>query len=154
MSIAERTRSAVREHPFLFEALRADVVNFTAAACFLDVGDPEAVAAALRRFGEDLDDYTPPSGDTRVTMESGLGEADPSEALLVVGSTALAPGAGSLTGVLATGAVSPSGLGHVLGRCDVADLSVEAAGVADDSLLVVVERRDGPDAVRLVEDVF
>jgi hypothetical protein len=154
MSIADRTRSAVRDHPFLFEALRADVVNFTAVARFLDVGETEAVAAALRRFSKELDDYVPPSGDARVSMESGLGDVDPSEALLVVGDTALAPGAGSLTGVFATGDVSPEGLGHVLGRCETASIDVEAAGVAGDSLLVVVERRDGPDVVRLLETVF
>lgn len=154
MSIAKRTRSAVRDHPFLFEALRADVVNFTAVARFLEVGETEAVAAALRRFSEQLDDYDPPSGDARVTMESGLGDADPSDALLVVGDTALAPGTGSFTGVLATGNVSPEGLGHVLGRCETANIHVEAAGVAGNSLLVVVERRGGPDVVRLLEQIF
>jgi hypothetical protein len=154
MSIAERTRSAVREHPFLFEALRAGVVNFTAAARFLDVGEEEPVAAALRRFSEELDGYDTPIGDARVTMESGLGDADPTEALLVVGDTALAPDSGSLTGVLATGTVSPAGLGYVLRRCETADIDVEAAGVADGSLLVVVDRRDGPDVVRLLEQVF
>jgi len=45
MSVAERTRAAVREEPFLHDALRAGVVNYRAAARYLDVGDEDAVRA-------------------------------------------------------------------------------------------------------------
>ncbi|MFT4958602.1 MAG: hypothetical protein ACI9EZ_001934, partial [Halobacteriales archaeon] len=56
MSLAERTREAARARPFLVEGLRAKVVNYTAAARFLDVdGEVDAVATALRRYGEGLD---------------------------------------------------------------------------------------------------
>ncbi len=167
MSVAERTREAVRDHPFLYDALRAGVVNHTAAARFLDVDtdpdpDVEAVAAALRRYAADLD-YRPPEGDARVTMESGLGTAarrantgadaeNDSDTLLAVGDTGLVAGEGSLTAVLATGDVGPGTLHAVLGRCVAADIDVEAAGVAGDSLLLAVSRRDGPDALRRVED--
>jgi len=167
MTVAERTREAVRNHPLLYDALRAGVVNHTAAARFLDVGvdaggagstgaDTEAVAAALRRYAADLD-YRPPEGDARVTMESGFGTAsrgagtDTESGLLAVGDTALVPGEGSLTGVLATGEVSPGTLRAVLGRCVAASIEVEAAGVAGDALVVVVPRRDGPDTLRRVE---
>ena len=166
-SVAERTREAVRDHPFLYDALRAGVVNHTAAARFLDVDtdpDPavEAVAAALRRYAADLD-YHPPEGDARVSMESGFGTTarrpdtrtdagDDSNALLAVGDTALVAGEGSLTAVLATGDVGPETLRTVLGRCVAADTEVEAAGVAGDGLLLAVSRRDGPDALRRVED--
>ena len=51
MTVAAETREAVRDHPFLETALRAGVVNYTAAARFLDVGEEEAVAAALRQIG-------------------------------------------------------------------------------------------------------
>jgi len=66
MTVAADARAAVREHPFLETALRAGVVNYTAAARFLDVGAEEAVAAALRRYAAELDDYAPT--DRRATV--------------------------------------------------------------------------------------
>ncbi|WP_284008241.1 DUF7523 family protein [Haloarcula pelagica] len=154
MSLAAQTREAVRTRPFLYDALRAGVVNYTAAARTLDVdGDTEAVATALRRFAEELDDYDPPAGDARVSMRSGLGPADGADPLVTVGDRSLAPGEGSLTGIVATGAVSPWVLGDALGRLRAADIAVEVAAADDTSLLVAVERRDGPDALRIVEAV-
>ena len=156
-SLAERTREAVRDRPFLYEALRAGVVNYSAAARYLDVGDRDAVAAALRRYAGELparDQSTPPAGDARVTMERGFGEGNPAEALLVAGETALVPDDGALTGILATGDVSPAHLREALGRCATAGVSVEAAAVAGGSLRVVVPEREGPDALRRVEGVI
>lgn len=164
MTVAQRAREAARARPFLHTALRAGVVNYTAAARFLDVGDEEAVAAALRRYAEDLPAYDP-GGDrrARVEMHSGLGPAEPAEALLVVGDAAVGPGAGSLTAVLAAGEVGPAALGDVLARLRVEGVGVRAAGAAagesgedgeDGHLAVVVGRRDGPDALRLVEDAL
>jgi hypothetical protein len=128
------------------------------------------VATALRRFAESLPDHETDDRRARVSMLSGLGEvaevdkkggggkglegsedADGVDPLLVVGDTALAPDAGSLTGVVATGDVDAAALVHALGRLDAADVSVRAAGVADETLVVAVERRGGPDAVRIVE---
>lgn len=156
MSTAEDTRTAVREHPFLYEALRAGVVNYTEAAAFLDVGETDAVAAALRRYEDDLSDRgadTEPEGSGRVRMERGLGRADDATGLIAVGDTAFAPGAGSLTGIVATGSLSPAALRQVLGRCETADVAVEAAGVSDEALVLVVGRRDGAGALRVVEAV-
>lgn len=168
MTVAQRTREAARARPFLHTALRAGVVNYTAAARFLDVGDEEAVAAALRRYAEDLP--APETGgdrQARVDMQSGLGRAEPSEALLVVGGVAFGPDAGSLTAVLAAGEVAPTVLGDVLARMRVERVNVYAAGAAtpagdrdedgagnDGHLAVVVGRRDGPDVLRLVEDAL
>ncbi|NEU56917.1 hypothetical protein [Halorussus sp. MSC15.2] len=158
MSLAEDARDAVRRRPFLFASLRANVVNYTAAARFLsdDVdGDAESIATALRRFAESLPDYETAARTAHVSMESGLGETDdPDDALLVVGGTALAPGEGSLTGVVASGDADASALRHVLGRLDAAGVGVRAAGVADDAIVLAVERRDGPDTVRVVEDAL
>lgn len=154
MSLAAATREAVRERPFLHDALRAGVVNYTAAARYLDIGEVEPVAAALRRYAEELDPAAGP-GTVRVTMESGLGECSGSgEGMLRVGETAFVPGEGSFTGVLGTGDVSPTALRHVLGRCGVNDIEVHAAGVTAESVLLVVGRRDGPDAVQGMEAVF
>lgn len=152
MSLAERTREAIRARPFLYDALRAGVLNYTATARYLDVGDEEAVAAALRRFADELEG-PPGCGSARVTMESGVGRAD-GDGLLVVGSETFTPGSGSLTAVVATGSVSPLALRRVLGRCETAEIPVEAAAVGGEQLVVVVKRRDGPSVVRLVEDVL
>ena len=155
MTVAEEAREAVRERPFLLEALRAGVVNYTAAARHLDVGDEEAVATALRRFADDLSEPSTESRDARVTMESGLGVTTGSSgndgSVLTVGDAALVPGEGSLTGVLATGTVDPAALAWVLDRLLADGVSVETAGVAGDALLVAVERRDGATALRIVE---
>lgn len=154
MTVASETREAVRARPFLHRALRAGVVNFTAAARYLDVGEEEAVAAALRRYAEDLPAYEPPSADARVDMHSGLGPADPSEALLVVGDVALAADGGDRTAIVATGDVGTDALRAVLGRLDVEDVAVEAAAVADGTLVVVVDRRAGVTTLRVVEDAL
>jgi hypothetical protein len=153
MSLASETRDAVRARPFLYDALRAGVVNYTAAARDLDVdGEVDAVATALRRFAAELPAYEPPEAEARVSMESGLGPVDGlAEALLVVGDRRFGRDAGSLTAVVARGDVSGAALAEALGRLSVADVDVEAAAVGGETLVVVVERRDGPDTLRLVE---
>jgi len=156
MTLAAAARAAVRERPFLLEALRADVVNYTAAARYLDAGETEAVATALRRFAEELPDRDPAARAATVTMESGLGPAgdDSPDPLLSVGGTGLVAGGGDLTGVLATGEVDAAALAWTLDRLLAVEVDVAAAGVAGDALLVAVPRRDGADAVRVVEDAL
>lgn len=158
MTVASRTRAAAREHPFVVDALRAGVCNYAAAARFLDVADDEdAVATALRRYGADLPDYRTEAREVRVSMESGLGLVESSggrEALLATGGVSLAADAGSLTAVLATGDVDAAALRAVLGGCATADCGVVAAGVGGESLVVAVDRRDGPAALRAVEDAL
>jgi hypothetical protein len=158
MTLAAETREAVRERPFLHTALAAGVVNYTAAARYLDVGDGgeedhEAVAAALRRYAEELDDGDPATdASARVEMQSGIGPAgDRADALLAVGGTVLAPTGGDDTGVVASGDVRAVHLGAVLERLRVADIEVRAAGAVEGTLAVVVPRRDGPTALRAVE---
>lgn len=161
MSTAAATREAVRDHPFLLRALRAGVVNYTAAAEFLDVGETEPVATALRRFADDLPDFETRDADARVRMESGVGlvenaesAADDTEPLLSVGGAAVVPDGGSLTAVLATGDVDVATLAAVCGRLDAEEIDADAAAVAEGTLLVVVERRAGVSALRAVEDAL
>ncbi|WP_115865549.1 DUF7523 family protein [Halorussus litoreus] len=163
MTLAEAAREAARRRPALLGALRAGVVNYTAAARSLDEevdGDTESVATALRRFAESLPDDATESLDARVSMRSGLGEVKRDEAdlerenLLAVGGTVLQPDAGALTGVVARGEADGCALAHVLDRLDVEGIAVRTAGVADGTLVVAVERRDGPDALRVVEDAL
>jgi len=152
MTVAADARAAVREHPFLETALRAGVVNYTAAARFEDDGDEEAVAAALRRYASELDDHAPEERRASVSMRSGVGPAEPDgTGVLSVGETAFGADGGSFTAVLADGAVDATALGDVLGRLRTAGVAVEAAAGADGTLAVVVGRRDGADAVRAVE---
>lgn len=158
MSTAAATREAVREQPFLLLALRAGVVNYTAAAQFLEVdaGDDDAVATALRRFADDLPRFETAEADVRVRMESGVGlvegpVGDVEGALFRVGDTAVVPDAGSMTAVLATGEVDTTALGTVCARLDAEGIETEAAVVADETLVVVVGRREGVDALRAVE---
>ncbi len=159
MSIAEATRDAVRQQPFLLDALRAGVLNYTAAASFVDVdGDEDAVATALRRFGAELPAFDTEERDAPVTMRRGVGledrdEGTDSEPLLSVGGTVVTDG-GSLTAVQATGEVDATALGAVCARLAAVDIDAEAAAVAGESLVVVVGRRDGAAAIRTVEAVI
>ncbi|WP_254829425.1 DUF7523 family protein [Haloglomus salinum] len=161
MTLAADTREAVRERPFLHAALQAGVVNYTAAARFLDLGDTdedhEAVAAALRRYADELGEYEPTTAGTsaRVEMRSGIGPTDDrADAVLSVGGVILAPTGGDDTGIVATGDLDPTGLAEVLDRLRLADIDVNAAGATDESAVVVVPRRDGPTALRVVEETL
>ncbi|MEZ3116921.1 hypothetical protein RYH80_13480 [Halobaculum sp. MBLA0147] len=72
MTVAERTREAVRARPFLHDALAAGVVNYAAAAATLEVdAGQEAVTAALRRYAEEL---SPPgdAGEARARLHRDL----------------------------------------------------------------------------------
>jgi len=154
MSTAEATREAVRERPFLLDALRAGVVNYRAAAATLGVGaSEETVAAALRRYAEDLPDLTTTDRDVRVTVERGVGFGDDGDGdpLLTVGDGALYADAGSHTAILAVGDVDGRALATVLDRLVAASVETLAAGVAGDHLLVVVDGRAGGQALRVVE---
>jgi hypothetical protein len=159
MTVAADTREAVRRRPFLETALRAGVVNYTAAARFLDVGETEAVAAALRRYAEELEDYEESDRRASVSMKTGVGPVDggpetTADALLQVGGTAFAADGGDNTAVVADGDVDAGALVDVLGRLRTADVAVEAAAVAEGTLAVVVGRRAGANAVRAVEDAL
>lgn len=155
MSLAAATREVVRRRPFLYTALRAGVVNYTAAARFLadDIGDDtDAISTALNRFADEMPDYCTDARDTRIVMRSGLGESD-DDPLFVVGDTGFSPDTGSLTAVIATGDTDPGALSHILARLLTMEVDIVAAAVAE-SLVVVVDRRDGANAVRAVEDAL
>jgi hypothetical protein len=161
MSLAGETRAAVDDHPFLRRALRAGVVNHAAAARFLDVdGDEDAVAAAVRRYADDLPALERRDASARVSMSSGVskagtdGAAGEGDGLLAVGDAAFARDGGSLTALVAAGdGLDSRALAYSLERLHAAGIEPVAAGVAD-GLAVVVERRDGADALRVVEDAL
>jgi len=165
MSLAADTREAARARPFVLDALRAGVLNHSAAAAWLadeaDLAvdgdaDTDAIATALRRFRADLPAYATVERSASVSMRSGVGvvegerDADP---LLGVGGAAVVP-EGRDTAILATGDVDAGALATALRRLDAVDVDVAAAGVAGDALTVVVRRRDGATAVRVVEEAL
>ena len=163
MSLASETRAASREHPFLLAGLRAGVINYTAAARFLDVGEPEAVAAALRRFADEQPAYTSPNRSVRVTIESGIEATDnptdeatdnPTNAVLTVGDAGFGRGTGSLVAVVATGDVDPPVVSAVLERLAEAGVELQAAGFSGDSLVIVVDRNAGHRVIRVLESTF
>ncbi|WP_339103660.1 hypothetical protein [Haloterrigena salinisoli] len=160
MSLAAETRRTAEEHPFLVTALRAGIINYTAAARFLEVdGETDAIATALRRYAEELSAYETDSRDVRVRMESGIGSVDgdaEAEALLTVGGAAFGPdgGDGDHTAIVATGAVDAAALAAVLRRLSLEEIAPIAAGVGEGTLLVVVDRLAGANALRAVEDAL
>lgn len=156
MTLASEARAAVRRRPFLRSALAAGIVNYSAAARYLDVGEEEAVAAALRRYAEELTPPDAPLADARVDMRSGFEAVDApdTDALLTVGDVAFAPRSGTHTAVIATGDLSVAHLTRVLARLDAEGVAVTAAGGSDGHLVCLVDRTDGVDALRHVEDVL
>lgn len=154
MSLAADARAAVRADPFVYDALRAGIVNYAALARDLDVdGEQDAIAAALRRFAEELDPPDSVDSSVRVRMESGV-EPDDADPVLVAGETGFGIGSGDLTAVIATGEVDPTGLERVLGLLRTHDIDVEAAAVGEAALLVIVDRREGPHTLRVLEDAL
>ncbi|TQQ80856.1 hypothetical protein EGH24_06770 [Halonotius terrestris] len=172
MSLAADTREAVRQRPVLYDALRAGIVNYTAAAATLDIdGDREAIATALRRFAESLSaedaDADSDAGDEAdrsltVRMESGIDHVGENSALLAVDGIRFGGDAdvqerssaaveSPLTAIHATGDVDSDLLATVLDRLRIAEITVHAAGVAGESLVVLVPRRSGAAALQIVE---
>jgi hypothetical protein len=162
MSLAAETRDAVRARPSLLYALRAGVVNYTAAAERLDVeGDTDSVATALRRFAEDLPPAETEHRDVTVRMRSGVGLAgedvvatESDDRVLTVGGVALVAAQGELTALVAAGDVDARALAAVCDRLAAENVLVDAAGVAGDELVVVVPQRQGATALRYVEATF
>ena len=158
-SLAADTREAVRRHPFLLAALRAGVVNYTAAARFLadevDGAEIDPVVTALRRFADDLPPYGSDELDARVTMQGGIARTDdPAAALLSVAGRSFAADGGSMTAITAEGEAGPAGLATVLARLHALGIEAVAAAMTAEALVVVVERRDAANALRAVEDAL
>ncbi|MFC7209710.1 hypothetical protein ACFQL3_04270 [Natronoarchaeum sp. GCM10025321] len=156
MSLAEQTRAAVREQAFLFDALRAGVLNYTAAARFLDIdGDAEAIATALRRYGDELDPYEEMAASATVTMQRGVGITETSDpnALFRLGDVGVTPD-GPYTAISASGDVSAGALGTVCQRLRVAGIEVAAAAGVDGDVTLVLDTDDAIDGLRIVEDAI
>lgn len=159
MSVAERTREAVRAEPFLRDALAAGVVNYAAAAKRLEVdAGADAVATALRRYANELPDgnaVPADPGDLRVRLTRGIQRAsETDDPILVVGGDGYCEGDGGLAGVTARGSgVDTRLLERTLARCRTEHVSVTAAAVGSDAMILLVASRESATALRLTESV-
>lgn len=156
MSLAAETRRAVGEHPFLVSGLRAGVINVTAAARFLDIdGEVDAIAAALRRYADDLPPYASMGYDARITMHRGIGPTDADDdPILVVGSTALGKSNGDSTALLVTGSVDAWALSAILDRFEIDNIEPSAVGLGGETIAIVVSGHDSANALRAIEGVL
>ncbi len=153
MSLAADTREAVRQRPVLYDALRAGIVNYTAAAETLAIdGDREAIATALRRFTESLSENTDEPTDRSLTVRMDR-SVDPDELDAVPSTVETAGVDDAVTAVRARGAVDAEMLATVCDRLRIAEIDILAASVAADLLVVVVPQRAGVDTLRTVEAV-
>ncbi|NUE02610.1 hypothetical protein HUB97_08935 [Halorubraceae archaeon YAN] len=156
MTIAAETRAAVRRQPFLHTALRAGVVNYTAAAASLAVdGDTESVAAALRRYANELSPIEVESRSVTVRMKQGvsLTEQTARSSLLVVGDSAIASTKnGPYTALLMAGAVDTLFIGKVLTRLSLEDIEPSAVGCTSTTGVIVVKKRHAVSALQIIEE--
>jgi hypothetical protein len=132
------------------------LLNATAVATWLDLtGDTAAVAAAVRRYGADLDPLVVDAPSVTVRMRSGIGhgEAADDRVLEVLGSSIGASGDG-LTALVCTGEVDPPVLAACIDRLTAGSIIVDAAGMIEQTAVIVVPRRDGPAALRMIEDTL
>ncbi|WP_138007512.1 DUF7523 family protein [Halalkalirubrum salinum] len=170
MNVAAETRSAVESAPFLHRALRAGVVNYTAAAEVLDIdGESEAIAAALRRYAAELDPIEPDERSVTVRMQRGVSvvDADRDEesevsadaTLWAVAGTVIDSSGGDATALVCTGAIDSALFATIFSRLHTAAIEPIAAGFAhadtteatDGTAVVVVGRREAIDTLRLIE---
>ena len=153
MTIAEETRQAVRRHPFLLDALNAGVVNYTAAARYLDIGDEEAVAAALRRFAADRPVSDRDTRDVRIRVRRGVGpcSGDIETPLLVVGDERFGEG-GELTAISVTGSLDPWYIACVSMHVGIADISLHGWGWIGDEWVLITDSAGTADVIRILEE--
>ena len=152
MSVAAATREAIRAHPFLLDAMRLDILNFTAAARFLDVGETEAVAAALRRMSADLSPAHSTSDELRVRMDRGIEAVDREEALLQIGEVGFGRGDGPHTGITVTGASDARTVGTILLRLANADIELIAVASTSKQFILIVPSASAATTIRCVEE--
>lgn len=153
MNTAEITREAATRHPFLVEALRAGIVNYTAAARFLDVGEVDVVAAALRRFAAELPATEPAERELRIRMLTGVEKVPRADgAILSVDERGFGVGRGEHSAIQIEGPIDSTFVAGVWGQLAVAGVEVVAAAHDHDRLVIVVSKNDGPRVIQLIEE--
>ncbi len=146
MSLASRTRETVKKYPCIHEALRAGVINYSAAARYLPIsGDTEAIASALRRYGEQLDNQTDQYFDLSITMHTSY----------PLQLTDLPPTIekDSVTWLCVSGDITPIVVGSLLLGCKSHEIPVHAVSANERTAVICVPRTSGATALRCIEHV-
>ena len=154
MNTAAATRAAIDRVPWLRRALRAGLLNAAAVAAWLDIpADTDAVAAAVRRYGADLAPLEETAPSVTVRMRSGIGHGpDDDDTILGVLDGAISGKGDGLTGIVCTGEVDASLLAVCIERLAAGSIVVDAAGIIASAAVIIVPQRDGPAALRMVEE--
>jgi hypothetical protein len=86
-------------------------------------------------------------------MRSGIGHDAAGDDLVLGVMGAAVGGAGDgLTGLVCTGEVDASLLAVCIDRLAAASIVVDAAGINASTAVIIVPQRDGPAALRMIED--
>jgi hypothetical protein len=112
-------------------------------------------AADAGRGGDGDHDAGGGGGDVDVDVDAGGGDGggESPEVVVAVGDRRVVRG-GDMTAVRAAGDVDAGACRYALDRLDAASVVVGAAGVVGGELVVVVPRRQGATALRVVEDAL
>ena len=132
MSLAAITRRAVRKTPYLYDALRAGIVNYSAAARMLNLeGQDAAISVSLQRLSKELPPLEVASIDANITISS---DETKQRAKIVI-----------------EGPVDAKALSHLILVCHMNEIRIIEASVVRGEIDIVVEWKDGPNSLRLIE---
>lgn len=132
MSLAASTRRKVKNTPYLYDALRAGIVNYSAAARMLDLeGEDTAVSVSLQRLSKDLSPLEMSSVDANITINSDEVK--------------------QRVKILIEGGVDAKILSHLILVCHMNEIHVREASMEDKKINIVVGWKDGPNSLRLIE---
>lgn len=144
-SIAAETRRAVDNTPYLRQALRAGVLNYTEAARQLDIAaESGAVASALRRYATELPPLETAERTVRVRMERGVSAS-------AIDVSDIGEEETDHTAITLSGEIDAGLFGRVLSALEPAGVSVRGAELGSETGAIVVDRGDGSTALRVVE---
>ena len=132
MSLAASTRRKVKNSPYLYDALRAGIVNYSAAARMLDLeGEDTAISVSLQRLSKDLSPLEISSVDANITISSD--EIKQRMKILIEGD------------------VDAKILSHLILVCHMNDIHVREASIGNGKINIMVGWKDGPNSLRLIE---
>ena len=132
MSLASDTRREVKNIPYLCEALRAGIINYSATGRSLGLeGEDTAISVSLQRLRNEL----PPLKVINV------------EANIPISSDE----SGKQSKILVEGDINAKVLSHLILICHINEVLIEEIRMVKSRIEVVVEWRDGPNALRLIE---
>jgi|TARA_Y100000817_G_scaffold307468_1_gene293978 hypothetical protein len=132
MSLAAITRREVRKTPYLYDAIRAGIVNYSAAARMLDLeGQDTAVSVSLQRLNKEL----PPLEMARIDANITISSDEINQQVKIV----------------VEGPVDAKILSHFILVCHMNEIQIIEASISMGEIQIVVEWKEGPNALRIIE---